>query len=172
MIIDDSQVCKRVGFNVIQVYDQSSWFDLLVARGSFGLNTLFMDSGNLRFERCCGVDLSIDGGNENINSYTDLFAGDKQICIPFAANNRELVKSFWSVCRSCNLLIVPWIFVYENSVDFNINSVDKFLRLFCSRLASPVLLVRARRAHSSAIECPSGMTAEEFVVKVESMFYG
>ena len=87
-------------------------------------------------------------------------------------NIRELVKNFWSVCRSSNLLIVPWIFVYENSVDFNINSVDKFLRLFYSRLASPVLLVRARRAHSSAIECPSGMTAEEFVVKVESMFYG
>ena len=170
VIIDDSQVCKRVGFNVIQVYDQSSWFDLLVARASFGLNTLFVDSGNLRFERCCGVDLSIDGGNENINSYTDLSVGDKQICIPFAANNRELVKSFWSVCRSYNLLIVPWIFVYENSVDFNINSVDKFLRLFCSRLASPVLLVRARRAHSSAISCPSGMNAEEFVMKVESMF--
>ena len=170
MIVDDSQVCKRVGFNVIQIYDQSSWFDLLVARGSFGLNTLFIDSGNLRFERCSGVGYSINEGNENTNSFANLSSRSRQICLSFAMNNRELVKNFWSVCCSSNLLIVPWFFVYEMSDDFSINAVDKFLKLFCSRLASPVLLIRARRAHSSAIECPSGMNAEEFVMKVESIF--
>ena len=172
VIVDDSQVCKRAGFNVIQIYDQSSWFDLLIARGSLALDISFIASEELRFERRPSVGLLIDEGSENTNSYVGLPSRSRQICLSFAMNNRELVKNFWSVCRSSNLLIVPWIFVYENSVDFNINSVDKFLRLFYSRLASPVLLVRARRAHSSAVECPSGMTAEEFVVKVESMFYG
>lgn len=109
-------------------------------------------------------------GNENINSYVTLPGGSRQICLPFNANNRELAKNFWSVCRSRNLLMVPWFFVYEKSVDFSINTVDKFLKLFCSRLASPVLLIRARRAHSSAVECPSGMNAEEFAMKVESIF--
>ena len=170
MIVDDSQVCKRVGFNVIQIYDQSSWFDLLVARGSLGLNTSFIASRNLRFERCPSFGLPIDEGNENMDSNVALSSGGRQICLPFSANNRELAKNFWSVFRSCNLLMVPWFFIYEKSVDFSINTVDKFLKLFCSRLASPVLLIRARQAHSSAIECPAGMNSEEFLIKVESIF--
>ena len=170
MIVDDSQVCKPVGFNVVQIYDQSSWFNLFVARCSLDLNTSFITSKNLRFDRCARVGSSITEGSESVNSCAGLSGLGRQICLPFGENNRELVKNFWSVSCSRNLLLVPWLFAYEKSVDFSIDTVDKFLKLFFSRLASPVFIVRAKRAHSSAIKCPSGMNAEEFLVKVESMF--
>ena len=69
-------------------------------------------------------------------------------------------------------MLVPWFFVYEKSVDFSVDTVGEFLKLFCSRLASPVFHVRVKRAHSSVIECPARMNAEEFLMKVESMFGG
>ena len=172
VIVDDSQVCRQAGFNVVQIYDQSSWFDLFVARGSLGLNTSFITSRNLHFDQCARVGFSIVEGSESVNSCVGLSGVGRQICLPFGPNNRELVKNFWSVCCSCDLLLVPWFFVYEKSVDFSIDTVGEFLKLFCSRLASPVFHVRVKRAHSSVIECPAGMNAEEFLMKVESMFGG
>ena len=44
------------------------------------------------------------------------------------------------------------------------------MRLFLSRIMSPIFLVRARRGYSSAIGRPSDMTPNEFMSRVGNLF--
>ena len=160
LIVDDSQPCKQAGIRSIQIFDYSSWFDMLIARVSFGINALFL----------APKDLHVEKAQQIADRFEEEFACNRQIFLPFDANNRDASMNLWSIARSCDSWVVPWFLVYERRSDVCVNSMDQLLKLFLSRIVSPVLLVRVRRGYSSEIGCPADMTPEEFMLKIGSLY--
>ena len=115
-------------------------------------------------------DLHVEKGQQVADRFEEEFAGNRQIFLPFDANNRDASMNLWSIARSCDSWVVPWFLVYERRSDVCVNSMDQLLKLFLSRIVSPVLLVRVRRGYSSEIGCPADMTPEEFMLKIGSLY--
>ena len=78
--------------------------------------------------------------------------------------------NLWSIACSCNSLIVPWFFVCERRPIFCTNAMDQLVKLFFSRLTSPVFLVRVKQGYSSEIGHPADMNPDEFLSQVGSLY--
>ena len=170
MIVDDSQSCKQAGTPVIQIFHYTSWFDMLIARGSLGMNSLFFAPMDWNLKRG-----KVNGGlpfgdNKIIGLIGKAFADNRRVFLPFNANSRGASMDLLSIACSCNSLIVPWFFVCERHPIFCINAMDQLVKLFFSRLTSPVFLVRIKQGYSSAIGRPSDMNSDEFLSKVGSLY--
>ena len=156
VIVDDSQPCERAGISTIQIFNHSSWFDMLIARSSFGMNVMFL----------APKDLHVEKRQQLAGSLAKAFAGHRHVFLPFDADSREDLVNLWSLAHFFKFSVVPWCFVYERKSLTCVHSTSQLLQLFLSRISSPIFLVRARRGYSSAIGFPADMSQDEFVSKV------
>ena len=160
VIVDDSQPCEQAGIPSIQIFGHSSWFDMLIARSCFGANALFL----------VPKDVHVEKRQQISDLLNKALACHRQIFLPFDAGSREASMNLWSIASYCDSSVVPWLFVYERRSLICVHSMDQLVRLFLSRIMSPIFLVRARRGYSSAIGRPAEMTSNEFMSRVGHLF--
>ena len=170
VIVDDSQSCKQAGTPVIQIFDYSSWFDMLIVRGSLGMNSLFFTPIDMHLKR-----EQRNGGmpfdeSKIVGLIGKALAEKRRVFLPFNANSRGASMNLWSIACSFNSLIVPWFFVCERRPIFCINAMDQLVKVIFSRLSSPVFFVRAKQGYSSTIGHPADMSPDEFMSKVGSLY--
>ena len=110
------------------------------------------------------------GDNKIVGLIGKAFAVNRRVFLPFNANSRGASMNLLSIACSCNSFIVPWFFICERRPIFCINAMDQLVKLFFSRLTSPVFLVRAKQGYSSAIGHPADMNLDEFLSKVGSLY--
>ena len=160
VIVDDSQPCEQTGISSIQIFGCSSWFDMLVARSSFGMNAIFLEP----------KDLHIEKGQQVDGSLARTIAGYRNVFLPFNVDSREDLVNLWSLARFLKSSVVPWLFVYEKHSLTCVHSTRQLFKLFFSRISSPIFFVRVRRGYSSAIGFPADMSQDDFVSKVGHLF--
>lgn len=156
VIVDDSQPCEQTGISSIQIFGCSSWFDMLVARSSFGMNAIFLEPKDLHIEKSEQVAVSL----------AKTIAGYRHVFLPFNVDSREDLVNLWSLARFLKSSVVPWFFVYERHSLACVNSTPQLVELFFSRIFSPIFFVRIRRGYSSAIGFPADMPQDDFVSQV------
>ena len=133
---------------------------MLIARSCFGANALFL----------VPKDVHVVKRQQVSDLLNKALACHRQIFLPFDAGSREASMNLWSIASSCDSSVVPWLFVYERRSLICVHSMDQLVRLFLSRIMSPIFLVRARRGYSSAIGRPADMTRNEFISRVGHLF--
>lgn len=160
VIVDDSQPCEQTGTSSIQIFGCSSWFDMFVARSSFGMNVIFLEP----------KDLHIEKRQEVPGSLAKTIAGYRHVSLPFDVDSREDLVNLWSLARFLKSSVVPWFFVYERHSLACVHSTRQLVEFFFSRIFSPIFLVRVKRGYSSAIGFPADMSRDDFVSKVGRLY--
>ena len=171
VIVDDSQPSSQEGFASIQLFDGSSFFKEIVARGSFGLNSFVFKEKDINTDEFGRPGkFSPDKKIKIMHLVRESFAKRRQVFMPAVSKSPANLSNLYSIVVSCQSSVVPWVFYSESGNDLRVNSLRSLLSLFLSRLADPVFLIRAKRGSAVMTDRSKKMSENDFQEKIEYIY--
>ena len=170
VIVDDSQPRERSGEKVVHVFDGLSLIDFLAARVSLGVNSSFVADENL-FQEGMFKRKSYFSSREASRLLEEDISGTGKAFLLIRSAARKISEKPWCLACMNRSLIVPWFFDYDEQNISHIYGEYGFLKLFASRLARPVLIVRSKRGCASALGDPVVMDKDQFVQKIGDLYF-
>jgi hypothetical protein len=171
VIVDDSQPSSQEGFASIQVFDGSSFFKQIVAKGTFGISSLVFTSKDIRWdESSCPGKFSSAKKFSISRRVRDCFAEFKQVFMPVVPSDPVSLSNLRSIACSCHSNVVPWIFNSESGRDLCVNSWQSLLGLFLSRLTASTFLIRAKRSPAVTADQVTDFSEDDFRRKIISTY--
>ena len=171
VIVDDSQPSSQEGFASIQVFDGSSFFKQIVAKGTFGISSLVFTSKDIRWdESSCPGKFSSAKKFSISRRVRDCFAEFKQVFMPVVPSDPVSLSNLRSIACSCHSNVVPWIFNSESGRDLCVNSWQSLLGLFLSRLTASTFLIRAKRSPAVTADQVTDFSEDGFRRKIISTY--
>ena len=169
VIVDDSHPRESPSDSVVHVFDGFGLLDFLVARVALGVNVAFIP-GNLLKERIFFKSTL----PSEISDLVGFSVVDVRRRVRFSLSVRSGSGSIsskpWLVARSCGALVVPWFLYYDGQKSLPGTRQYGILKLFASRIVSPLLFVRFKRGCSSLRGRPDDATKDEFLEKLNALY--
>ena len=171
MIVDDSQPSSQEGFASIQVFDGSSSFKEMVAKGTFGIGSLVFAATDVCLDEssCRGKFSSTKKFNIS-RIVRDSFANNKQVFMSVVASDLVGLSNLRSIACSSQSNVVLWTFHSESGLDLCINSWQSLLGSFFSRLAASTFLIMAKRGRAVTADQVTRFSEDDFRRKILSAY--